>query len=90
MQRVESGPVMTAMFADHRVTVSACASAIPSTPSARSSVLSIAGVSIMSLGTIALSLLVLISLLLTGPAAGSLVSGGAGLTAIDTREMLGG
>ncbi len=68
MQRVESGPAMTALFADHGVAVSAFA---PSSdfPSVSSPVLPIASESIIRLGTIALlSSLVLSSLVLTSPA----------------------
>jgi hypothetical protein len=91
MQRVESEPAMTAMFADHRATVSALASSSLSSSSATTSVLPVAVVSIISLSTIALiSALVLSSLVLTCPAAGSQVSGRAGLTTMDTRETLGG
>jgi hypothetical protein len=90
MQRVESGPAMTAMFADHGVTISTCASSSRSSSSTPSSVLPVAVVSIISLGTLALlSALVLSSLVLTSPAV-SRVRGGAGLTPIDTQETLGG
>jgi hypothetical protein len=68
MQRVESGPAMTAMFADHRVTISTFASAVSSTSSAPS-VLPSPVVSIIRLSTIALlSVLVLLGLVLTSPA----------------------
>ena len=69
MQRVESGPAMTAMFADHRVTISTFASAVSSTSSAPTSVLPSPVVSIIRLSTIALlSVLVLLGLVLTSPA----------------------
>lgn len=79
MQRVESRPAMTALFADHRASVSTFASSSPSS-SASSSVLPAAVVSIIRLTIgVLLSALVRSLLVLTGPAAGSLVSGGAGL-----------
>ncbi len=91
MHRVESGPAMPAMTADHRVSASTFASAIPSTASAPSPILPVSVVSILSLSTLALlSGLVLSGLVLTGPAAGSQMSGGAGLTATDTHDTLGG
>ena len=84
MQRVESGSAMTAMFADHGATISTF------TPASRfssivSPILAVL-VSIISLSSI-ISLLSL--LVLTSPAV-SLVSGGAGLTEIDTGKTLGG
>lgn len=84
MQRVESGSAMTAMFADHGAIVSTF------TPASRfssivSPILAVL-VSIISLSSI-ISLLSL--LVLTSPAV-SLVSGGAGLTKVDTRKTLGG
>ena len=86
MQRVESGPSMTAMAADHRLSVSAFPPDIPSTSPATTPVLPVSVVSILSLSAIVLlSTLVLSSLVLTGPAAGSLVSGGAGLKPTNTR-----
>ncbi|GEM_PF-2193435 len=91
MQRVESEPAMTAMAADHRLSVSMLTPCIPSASSAPTPVLPVSVVSIISLSTfVLLSTKVLSSLVLTGPAAGSLVSGGAGLKPTDTRETLGG
>jgi hypothetical protein len=69
MQRVEFGPAMAALFADHGVTVSTFAPSSRSSSSASSSVLAIACVSILRFGTIALlRALVLSSLVLTSPA----------------------
>lgn len=68
MQRVESGPAMTALFADHGATVSAIA---PSSrfSSVSSPVLPFASVSIIRLSTtLLLSVLVLLSLVLSSPA----------------------
>ncbi len=91
MQRVESGLAMTALFAGHGVSASAFASFSRSSASARFSVLPVALVSLISLGvSVLLSILARSLLVLTSPAAGSLVSGGAGLTGLDTRETLGG
>ena len=83
MQRVESGSAVTAMFAGHGATVSTFtpASRFSSTVSPVLSVL----VSIISLSSLALLSL----LVLTSPAV-SLVSGGAGLTKVDTGQTLGG
>lgn len=83
MQRVESGSAMTAMFADHGAIVSTFtpASRFSSTVSPILAVL----VSIISLSSLALLSL----LVLTSPAV-SLVSGGAGLTKVDTGKTLGG
>ncbi len=86
MHRVESEPAMTAMAADHRASVSAFAPSISSASLATTPVLPVTLVSIISLSTLVL----LSSLVLTGPAAGSLTSGGAGLKPTDTRETLGG
>ena len=69
MQRVESEPAMTAMFAAHGVTVSTFAPSAFIPSSASSSVLPGSAVSIIRLGVILLlSLLALIGLVLTGPA----------------------
>ena len=91
MQHVESRPAMTAMAAGHRVTVSAFAPLSLTTSSATTSTLPVTAASIISLSaSVLLSTLVLSSLLLTCPAARSMMSGRAGLTATDTRETLGG
>ena len=83
MQRVESGSAMTAMFADHGAAVSTFALSSLSS-SVSSSVLPVTFVSIISLSAFVLmSTLARSLLVLTGPAAGSLVSGGAGLTPTD-------
>jgi hypothetical protein len=85
MQRVEPGSAMTAMFADHGATVSTFTSASRFSSSTVSPILAVL-VSIISLS----SIITLLSLLvLTSPAV-SLVSGGAGLTKIDTGKTLGG
>lgn len=85
MQRVESGPAMTALFADHGIAVSTFAQSRPASSSVHASRLPIAIVSIISLSAIALLRALVPSLLvLTSPAV-SRVRGGAGLTAIDTR-----
>lgn len=69
MQRVESEPAMTAMFAAHGVTVSTFAPSASIPSSASSSVLPGSAVSIIRPGVILLlSLLALIGLVLTGPA----------------------
>jgi hypothetical protein len=81
---------MTATSADHRVSISTSISSSPTSSSASSSTFPVSVVSIISLSVVALlSALTLSSLVLTGPA-GSLVSGGAGLTSIDASETLGG
>ena len=84
MQRVESGSAMTAMFADHGATISTFTPASRFFSSTVSPILAVL-VSIISLSSIALLNL----LVLTSPAV-SLVSGGAGLTEIDTGKTLGG
>ncbi len=91
MQRVESRPAMTAPFAGHGVSISTFPLPSLSSSPARFSVLPVALVSMISLGvSVLLSILARSLLVLTSPAAGSLVSGGAGLTGLDTRETLGG
>ncbi|HEY7348418.1 MAG TPA: hypothetical protein VH599_08915 [Ktedonobacterales bacterium] len=90
MQRVESEPAMTALFADHRAAVSTFAPSSLSSSSAPASVLPVIFVSMISLSAfVLLRTLALSSLVLTGPA-GSRVRGGAGLAPIDTGETLGG
>ncbi len=93
MQCVESGPAMTALLADHRVSCSSQTPASRSSSSPFSPVLLVTVVSILislsAIVLISISTVVLCSLVLTGPAV-SLVSGGAGLTPVDTRETLGG
>jgi hypothetical protein len=69
MQRVESRPAMTALFADHGVTVSAFAPSASFPSLASSSVLPGSVVSIIRPGVIVLlSILALSSLVLTSPA----------------------
>ena len=84
MQRVESGPAMTAMFAGHGAAISTFTPASRFSSSTVSPILAVL-VSIISLSSIALLSL----LVLTSPAV-SLVSGGAGLTRVDTGKTLGG